>query len=165
MRLRGSWRILVYAAAATILAACGSGNGPNGAVTVADLRTPPVKDHFTGAPRSLRGHLMSKPSGCVSVVVDEVERMPLWPAGTSVDEDPDKPGRYLVTLPGGTTLTAEGDTGTAFSADGVIDENTGPYLAEPGVPAERITGYLAFCAVAAAPIAFPDAGTFDIRPG
>ena len=134
-----------------------------GALDVADLRTPPVPDHFTGKTVPLVGRVAARANGCVTVVVGGVERMPIWPEGTDVAQDSGGGARYVVTLPGDKRLVADGESGDGFTADGVVDQNTGPFVTESGERSEKVQGFLDFCGVPAAPVAFPDAATFAVR--
>jgi hypothetical protein len=130
-----------------------------GFLTVADLAAPAQPGHFTGRPVPVRARLAVTSTGCVTVTVDGVTRMPIWPAGTRVEDDPADPGHYTVTIPGGPTLKASGATGDTFDARGVIDDEGRPFDAGGTAPDNKVSGLLGFCAVQAAPIAFPDGST------
>jgi len=145
-----------------VIAACDTGKAGTGFLDVGDLRDPPVPDHFTGEAVVLEARLALRSNGCVTVVVDGVERMPLWPDGTDVAPKPGDLTHYVVELPGGITLTVDDASGDAFRARGVIDNNPGPFEVD-GVPAEKVASFLAFCGVEALPVAFPDAATFTAR--
>ncbi|HWS34714.1 MAG TPA: hypothetical protein VN408_18480 [Actinoplanes sp.] len=134
-----------------------------GALDIGDLRTPAVPDHFTGMAVPLSGRVAARTNGCVTVVVDGVERLPIWPEGTEVTEDSGGGTRYVVTLPGGLRLVADGGSGDGFTADGIVDQNTGPFLTASGERSEKIQGFLDFCGVPSAPVSFPDAATFAVR--
>jgi hypothetical protein len=95
----------------------------------------------------------------VTVRVDDVERMPLWPEGTRVAEDPEDPGTYVVDLPGGTTLR----TGGLFEATGVVDADGLPFGDGAG-PQPKIAAVLGYCALTAAPVAFADAAAITPMP-
>jgi len=140
----------------TVLAAgCGTGvEDGTGFLTVTDLSAPFQPRHFDGAPARVLARLAVTATGCVTVTVDDVIRMPFWPGGTRVEDSHEKPGDYSVTLPGGPTLKASGATGDTFAAQGVIDEEGRAFDA-----GGKVDGLLGFCAVKAAPIAFRDAST------
>ena len=134
-------------------AACGSGDEAGaGHLDMADLRDSSWSEQFAAPARPLRGRLTVQPDGCVNVVVEGVERHPFWPDGTEVGPDPDEPGRYLVDLPGDLTLA----TGDEFTASGVVAPGAAASTDPPG----KVESFLEFCGVEAAPVAFPDAGTF-----
>ncbi|WP_144022875.1 hypothetical protein [Asanoa hainanensis] len=137
-------------------------NVGTGFVDVADLTDPPIPHHFTAPPKALEGRLALRANGCVTVVVDGVERMPLWPAGSEVVQESITPNRYAVTLPGGTRLVVSEATADTFTARGIVDDNPDPFEVEAGLPT-KISTFLAFCGVTAAPVAFPDAATFTVR--
>lgn len=118
-----------------------------GYLQVSDLENPPQTGHFTGDPVPMTARVDVTSTGCVYVVVDDVERFPFWPAGTTVDQDPEDLDTYVVTLPGGTTLT----TGESFEGSGVVDDSTEPF--DEG----KVTSVLDFCAIDESPVAFFDA--------
>lgn len=130
-----------------------------GALTVADLDVPPQPGHFTGAPAHVTARLAATTTGCVTVAVGGVTRMPFWPAGTRVEDSNEKPGNYTVSIPGGPTLKASRTTGDTFTADGVIDEEGRAFDAGGSAPDNKVASMLGFCAVRTAPIAFRDAST------
>ncbi|WP_456787187.1 hypothetical protein [Cellulomonas sp. P5_C5] len=143
-RTAAATALLVVALAACSAFPAEPGDGV-GQLVVADLETP--SQHFTGAPVPLTARVDVTSTGCVTVVVDDVERYPFWPDDTTVTELPDELGTYVVTLPDGTTLT----TGESFEGDGVVDDSTAPF--EEGL----VASLLGFCAIEAAPVAFFDA--------
>lgn len=161
-------------------ASCGTDNGGGGAagrgsaspsaevpagtgfLDVADL-SPAMRHHFTKDAVQLKARLALRPNGCVTVVVDGVERLPLWPDGTDVAQQPGQPDRYVVTLPGGMKLTVNGPSGDEFSARGIVDDNAGPFEAQAGDPPTKVGSFLAYCGVEALPVAFPDATTFTVQ--
>jgi hypothetical protein len=143
-----------------VTAACGGDKAGKGFLDVGDL--PRHGSHFAGAPVELRGRLALRANGCVTVVLNGVERMPLWPDGTEVVQDQGNLDRYVVTLPTGVRLGVDGAAGDAFSAHGIIDDNPGPF--EDGdEPPGLVTSFLAYCGVKALPVAFPDAATFAVE--
>ncbi|GIF63192.1 hypothetical protein Ais01nite_12270 [Asanoa ishikariensis] len=164
----------------SFLAACATGGGDEAAlgaapgttpadtsvgtgfVDVADLRDPPMPDHFTAPSKALEGRLALRANGCVTVVVDGVERMPLWPEGTALVQESITPNRYAVTLPGGARLVASETEADTFTARGIVDDNPDPFEVEAGLPT-KLSTFLAFCGVKAEPVAFPDAATFTVR--
>jgi len=134
-----------------------------GYLTVGDLPEGSLRDHF-GTEGRLTATLQAHKSGCVNVVVDGVERVPLWPDGSSVAQVPGKPDAYLVTLPGGMSLSAGGTAGDSFTADGLIASDPGPFTGGTEPPG-KVDTYLAFCAVDAAPVAVPDDATVSHQDG
>ncbi|MEU4619798.1 hypothetical protein AB0G04_07450 [Actinoplanes sp. NPDC023801] len=135
----------------TVLATAGCGGDDvagYGHLDAGDLATPPVTGHFTAAPGTVTADLVARANGCVNVIIDGVERHPIWPDGTEVSQRPG--GRYEVDLPGGRTLTS----GETFIATAVID-NGG------AIASEKISGFLAFCEVPAAPVLFADATSIE----
>ncbi|SFJ75227.1 hypothetical protein [Cellulomonas sp. KH9] len=126
-----------------------------------DLRTSPTDRHFTGPPSPLHASLVARRDGCVAVVVDGVTRIPVWPDGTTVEQDVDDLQRYIVTLPGGTELVARPTDGDEFTADGVVVDATEPFT-DPIDPPSLVTTFLGFCAVDAAPVLFADETTFSV---
>jgi hypothetical protein len=148
-----------------VLTACGAGSDPvgTGFLDVADVEPAARESHFTGPAERIQGRLALHPDGCVPVVVAGVERMPLWPEGTEVAQDPANLARYTVRLPGGLTLAVSTASGDAFTAEGVIDDSPAPF--DGAVPPQsKVGSFLAFCGVKAAPVAFRDAATFTARP-
>jgi len=180
MRRTLPWPALVCCGLLSILAACATGRGDEAAtgvapgntpsdtsvgtgfLDVADLRDPPMPDHFTARPKPLEGRLALRANGCVTVVVAGVERMPLWPEGTDVVQESITPNSYAVTLPAGVRLVVSETAADAFTAHGIVDDNPDPFEAEAGLPT-KISTFIAFCGVKASPIAFPDAATFTVR--
>lgn len=151
--------------AVALLAACSSAPDDRAGMShlvANDLRTPPATGHFTGAPVAVAARLTARPDGCVVVDVDGVTRVPVWPDGTTVAQDPDDLDRYVVTLPGGTRLAATSTGGDTFTADGVVDDATEPFD-DPTAPTTLVGTFLGFCAIDAAPVLFPDATTFDVE--
>jgi len=120
-----------------------------------------MPEHFTGKAERLEGRLALRANGCVTVVVDGVERMPLWPDRTTIVQQPGNPARYVVTLASGTTIAVDDSAGDAFSAAGIVDDNTGPFETQAGLPT-KISSLLGYCGVEASPVAFPDAATFAV---
>ncbi|MBF0689657.1 MAG: hypothetical protein IR158_18045 [Cellulomonas sp.] len=150
------------------LAACSGGDAPagpsgtppgtqpsdgTGHLEVSDLEDPPQPGHFTAEPTTVVARLGVTPGGCVTVEVDGVERLPFWPSGTQVEEDPDDLGSYVVTLPDGTSLR----TGDSFEAAAVVDDALA--FGEESQPPGKVATLVDFCAVDAAPVAFFDATT------
>ncbi|MEV4538685.1 hypothetical protein AB0J82_33390 [Asanoa sp. NPDC049518] len=180
MRRRLLWPALVCCALLSSVAACATGGGDGAArgaapgttpadtsvgtgfLDVADLRDPPMTDHFTAPPKALEGRLALHANGCVTVVVDGVERMPLWPEGTDVVQESITPNRYAVTLPAGVRLVVSETSADTFAARGIVDDNPDPFEVEAGLPT-KISTFLAFCGVKAEPVAFPDAASFTVR--
>ena len=121
-----------------------------GHLQVADLENPAQVGHFTGDPEPLTARVEVTSTGCVHVVVDEVERFPFWPTGTTVEQLVAETDQYAVTLPDGTTLT----TGESFEGSGVVDDSAAPF-----VEGSLAAMLLDFCAVEGAPVAFFDAST------
>lgn len=121
-----------------------------GLLQVSDLERPTQEGHFTGAPVPMTARIDVTSTGCVFVVVDDVERYPFWPEGTSVDQLPERRDDYVVSLPGGTTLS----TGESFEAIGLVDDSTEPFLRD-SLPAMLLD----YCAIEGAPVAFFDAST------
>jgi hypothetical protein len=143
------------------VAGCGVSSANDGMshLTVADLSAPPQPDHFTGEPRPVEATLRAQPNGCVTVTVDGVTRIPLWPPDTSVEVDADHPDTYAVTISDGPTLRATAGDGDTLAALGVIDDG-GPRFAPEGQPDDgKIASFLGFCDIDAAPIAFFDAAS------
>ncbi|TCB93410.1 hypothetical protein E0H26_22990 [Micromonospora zingiberis] len=147
---------------AALLAGCtDDSEAGRGFLEVAALRDPLMPGHFTAEPVLLSGQLTLRPNGCVNVVLDGVERVPLWPTGSNVAPDPDNLNGYVVTLPGGTTLAVDSTSGDHFAAQGIIDDHPGPYEVEPGLPTQ--VGLLVdYCGAEARPVAFPDATSFTV---
>ena len=131
-----------------------AGGPPDGTshLEVSDLEDPPQPGHFTSEPVDVVARLGVTADGCVTVDVDGVERMPFWPQGTRVEEDPDDLGVYVVTLPGGASLR----TGDTFEAVAVVDDDAQPF-GEESQPPGKVATLIAFCAVDSAPVAFFDA--------
>lgn len=134
-----------------------------GFLDVGDLGSPSAKGHFVGEAKMLKARLGLGTNGCVTVVVDGVERIPVWPEGTEVAQDPADLARYVVTLPGHLILTVDAASADEFSALGVIDENSAPFGGTAGTPSSKIGSFLAFCGVKAAPVAFRDPTSIRAR--
>jgi hypothetical protein len=130
-----------------------------GFLTVQDLPDPSTPGHFTGEPVETTARLMARDNGCVNVVVDGVERVPLWPEGSGVAQVAGSPGQYAVTLPNGQVISVHGGAGDTFTALGLVDQGSGPFSAEPDPPG-KVDTLLAFCGGEAGPISFSDATTF-----
>jgi hypothetical protein len=131
----------------------------SGYLKVSDLPSPPQPAHFTGDPKPVDATLRVTHNGCVTVIVDGVTRLPLWPRDTRVEDDVDDPGHYTVTIAGGVQLRATEDAGDTFAGLGVIDDG-GPRFALDGQPDDgKVASMLGFCDVDAAPIAFFDAAS------
>ncbi|MEU4625201.1 hypothetical protein AB0G04_35165 [Actinoplanes sp. NPDC023801] len=127
-----------------------------------DVAGSPLMRHLAGPAKPLTGQVAARRDGCVTVIIDGVERIPIWPDGTVVEQSGDE-DHYLVKLPGERTLVADGTAGDAFEAAGIVyDESVAgaPTSTDPPGKAET---FLAFCAVKAPPVAFPDAGTLRVR--
>jgi hypothetical protein len=136
------------------------GTDGTGYLTVGDLPEKALPEHFGTEPRRLTATLEGHRNGCVGIVVDGVERMPLWPDGSAVTQQPGQPDAYVVTLPDGTTVTADSAAGDTFSADGLVARDRGPFGADDAPPG-KVDSFLGFCGIDAAPVAFPDAATFE----
>ena len=152
--------VALLVGAAWAVAACSGGDnatnltgGPDGTshLEVSDLEAPPQPGHFTAEPVAVVARLGVTAGRCVTVDVDGVERMPFWPRGTRVEEDPDDLGVYVVTLPGGASLR----TGDTFEAVAVVDDDAQPF-GEESQPPGKVATLIAFCAVDSAPVAFFD---------
>jgi hypothetical protein len=145
----------LIAVCAILLAVAGCGDDDvagYGHLDAGDLATPPVTGHFAAAPSTVTAGLVARANGCVNVIVDGVERHPIWPDGTEVTQ---KSGaEYEVALPGDRTLTS----GDPFTATAVIDDGG-------HIDSEKISGFLSFCEVPAAPILFADAGSIKPADG
>jgi hypothetical protein len=166
MQRRSRWLGLVCLGLLGVVSGCATDETGVGYLDVADLGNPPLSGNFTGKAVALNGKLALRPNGCVTVVVDGVERVPLWPDGTDVSDvskDPERSKRYVVKLPGGLALAVDQTTGAEFSAVGVIDDNSGPFEREPDDPPGKVASFLAFCEVKDPPVAFKDATTFAVR--
>lgn len=167
--------VACVAALAVFASGCGSNSAPAATpatgptdgeagtshIDVEDVRGTPLQSRFNGKPVPVTGKVKARTDGCVTVIIDGVERLPLWPRGTTVEQSGDD-DRYVVKLSGGVTLTADGSSGDGFEAAGIVSDGT---VAEPvgaGPPGKAET-FLAFCRVQASPIAFPDAATFRTR--
>lgn len=118
--------------------------------------------HFTGPTQRLEAQLEVDGKGCVTVVIDGVERVPFWPSGTRVTDSRQAPGNYTVRLDNGIELKVNRQTGDRFVADGIIDDNPAPFSADPTIPG-LVDTMLSFCGVPDLPVAFYDASTFELR--
>lgn len=144
--------------AASVLAACAdepAGEG-TGHLQVADLEEPPQPGHFTADPVVVVARVGVTGTGCVTVEIDGVERLPVWPTGTTVEQDPTDLDTYVVTLPGGLVLT----TGDVFEGPGVVDDGPATF-GSASEPQSKVAGHVAFCAIDAAPVAFFDAAAIS----
>ena len=153
---RAALALVGLAGAVGLLAACTSeeDTAGYGHVEVADLPDGGA-GHFTATPRSVTARLVLHDNGCVNVLLDGVERHPVWPVGTSVADQGD--GRYLVTLSTGVALEAGPAEGDSFTAMGSIDD-----AAVPLVDADaqgKVGSFLAYCRAPGEPVAFADADT------
>ncbi|GAA0467567.1 hypothetical protein Aca07nite_70910 [Actinoplanes capillaceus] len=168
---------MAVAALAILTAACGSGADPapagtttqqpssemgTGHLDMGDVTGSSVEDHLTGPAKPLTGQLAARPDGCVTVVIDGVERFPIWPDGSVVKQSGDE-DHYLVALPGGVTLAADGTAGDTFEAAGIVYDESVTASATSTDPPGKAESLLAFCAIKAQPVAFPDAATFRVR--
>jgi hypothetical protein len=94
-----------------LLAAAGCGDDDvagYGHLDAGDLAAPTAPGHFTAAPATVTAGLVARDNGCVNVIVDGVERHPIWPDGTEVTEKTITPLVYEVRLPGDRTLLPGG---------------------------------------------------------
>jgi len=111
----------------------------------------------------MQARLVLHPNGCVTVVVDGVERMPLWPEGTEVHQKPGNLTQYEVDLPGDVMLNVSDSSADTFSTVGVIDVDDATVDSEAGEPQGKVASFLAYCEIETAPVVFPDAATFAVR--
>lgn len=148
--------MLVIGASGTLAACADDAPDGTGHLEVADLETPPQPGHFTADPVPLVATLGVTGSGCVTVEVDGVERLPVWPTGTTVEQDQADPVTYVVTLPGGLVLT----TGDSFEGPGVVDDGPGTFTVD-GEPQGKVASLIDFCAIDAPPVAFFDAAAIS----
>jgi hypothetical protein len=143
-----------------LMSACGgSDQDGTGFLVMADLEKPPVVGHFTAQPADVTARLAARPDGCVTVMVDGAERLPFWPTGTVVAQESGNHGAYVVTLPTGSTLRAEGSDGDEFAAEMIVDEGTDAFATADDEPSEKVAGFVAFCDLDTAAVAIPDAET------
>lgn len=156
--MRRVYRSLLLAVAGLLSVAggCAEQTEGDGYLVFSDAGNPPVPGHFTAEPAPYEARLALRPNGCVTVVIGGVERVPLWPDGSTVEQVSTDPVRYEVTIRDGLTLTVSDTAGDAFQAMGVIDDGSGPLLGSDQVPT-KAESLLGFCGVPAAPIAFPTA--------
>ena len=162
------WSSLIVLAAGAFVAAVSVASGPDdtvgiGFLDVADLQVPSSRGQFAGTGVQMQGRLALHANGCVTVVLDGVERMPLWPDGTDVFQDPKDLSRYVVNLPGDVTLDVDDVSADRFSAVGVIDKADATFAMQAERLPEKVSSFIAYCGVEAAPVAFPDAATFVLR--
>lgn len=148
--------LLVIGASGTLAACTDDPPDGTGYLEAADLDAPPQTGHFTADPVPLVGRVGVTGSGCVTVEVDGVERIPVWPTGTTVEQDQADPDTYVVTLPGGPVLT----TGDSFEGPGVVDDGPGTFTVE-GEPQGKVATLIDFCAIDAPPVAFFDAAAIS----
>ncbi|GIG39189.1 hypothetical protein [Cellulomonas phragmiteti] len=150
--------ILVLLGASSLLTACTDEPADGtGYLQVSDLEDPPLVGHFTAEPVTVLARVDVTATGCVTVEIDGVERLPVWPTGTTVEQDATDLDAYVVTLPGGVVLT----TGDSFEGPGVVDDGPGT-LTAGSEPDGKVATLVAFCALDAPPVAFFDAAA--IRP-
>jgi hypothetical protein len=172
---RGRYWLPAALALAVLTAACGSGTDTTpeamaapattgdseagtGFLDVGDIDGTPLAAGFTARPVPLNGRVAARADGCVTVVVDGVERVPLWPEGTTLEQRAEK--HYVVRLAGGVTLSANGGSGDRFEAAGIVHHESGTATPKSTDPPGKAESFLAFCGVKAPPVAFPDATTF-----
>lgn len=147
---------------AITLGACGAGEDDTagyGHVEVSDLPDEGA-GHFTAEPTSITGRLVLHENGCVNVLVDGVERHPLWPDGTTVVDEGEGGtgnGRYVVTFSTGVTLHADPAAGDSFTAQGVVDDAAVPLVKSDAQG--KVGSLIAYCEAPGAPVAFADAAT------
>jgi hypothetical protein len=157
----GALALGLAAALALGLTGCGGNSEVGmGALTVRDLENSSQPGHFTGTPVRVRARLGVTSTGCVTVTVDGVTRMPFWPAGTTVEDTGEPPGRYTVDVPSAPTLIATSADGDTFEASGVIDTEGRRFDADSAAQDGKVSSLLGFCAIGAAPIVFRDGSTF-----
>ena len=168
MRRRIVWSGVVCLGVGAVALVVASGIGTEatvgtGFLDVGDLRAASGQGYLVGKGVEMRGRLALHSNGCVTVVVDGVERMPLWPEGTKVFQDPGNLARYLVDLPGDVTLNVDNVSADAFSAAGIIGKDDATAGSQAEMLPEKVASFIAYCGIEAAPVAFPDATTFAIR--
>lgn len=151
--LAGSWALAACSDTGDDVPSGSDAADGTGYLQVSDLESPPQPDHFTADPVTVVARTAVTSTGCVTVEVDGVERLPVWPTGTTVAQDAADLDVYVVTLPDGTTLT----TGDSFEASAVVDDNPAPFAGEPQPPYGKVPGLLDYCAIEALPVAFFDA--------
>lgn len=144
---------------AALLSSCQESSASNAGLLVDYLEG--SAGHFTGPTQRLEAQLKVDGKGCVTVIIDGVERVPFWPSGTRVTDSREAPGNYTVSLDGGLTLKANMQTGDRFVADGIIDDNPAPFSADPTIPG-LVDSMLSFCGVPNLPVAFYDSSTFQL---
>lgn len=161
--MRRPYRTVLLATAAllSLAGACDEEADGDGYLVYSDLGNPPVLGHFTAEPSVYEARLALRPNGCVTVVIGGVERVPLWPDGSKVEQVSTDPVRYEVTIRDDLTLEVTEASGDGFTALGVVDDGTGPLLGPDQVPT-KAESLLGFCGVPAAPIAFRSAA--DMSP-
>jgi hypothetical protein len=150
---------------AVVVAASGLGHDSEvgtGFLDVGDLGLP-GQGQLVAKAVPMQARLVLHPNGCVTVVVDGVERMPLWPEGTDVHQKPGNLTQYQVDLPGDVTLSVNAVSADTFSAVGVIDLDDATVDSEAGDPEGKVGSFLAYCEIKTAPVVFPDAATFAVR--
>ncbi|MCR6646994.1 MAG: hypothetical protein NVV70_02195 [Cellulomonas sp.] len=149
-------------AATAALGACGADEDDTagyGHVEVSDLPDDGA-GHFTAEPAPITGRLVLHENGCVNVLVDGVERHPLWPDGTTVVDEGEGGtgnGRYVVTFSTGVTLHADPTAGDSFTAQGVVDDAAVP-LAQSDAQG-KVGSLIVYCEAPGEPVAFADATT------
>lgn len=152
--------LATVAAAALLLVGCSQPTEGMSHVEVDDLPDGAFAEFFDAEPTPMTAELVQHDNGCVLVIIDGVERVPLWPDGTSAKQDADNLSLYRVVLPGGAELLADTEPRPGFTAEGVISSTPGPYTQPPD---SAVDSHLQFCQVPAEPVAFPDAGSFDVQ--
>lgn len=149
------------AGAAVLLSSCGASSDDTagyGHVEVGDLPDD-ATGHFTADRQTVAARLVLHDNGCVNVEVDGVEHVPLWPDGTSVEQDGDDLDRYEVELSNGIELAVTSAGGDAFTADGVVDTADVPLTSDD--EGGKVGSFVAYCDAPGAPVAFFDAASFE----
>jgi hypothetical protein len=144
-----------------LLAACGDAEDDTagyGHVEVGDLPDD-LTEHFTAEPAEVAARLVLRENGCVNVEIDGVEHVPLWPDGTSVEQDGEDPVQYTVELSSGIELAVTTAGGDGFTANGVVDTASTPLTTDD--EGGKVGGFVAYCEAPGAPVAFFDAASFQ----
>jgi len=153
--------VLIGVLASTLLlASCDSEDDTAGYghVEVTDLPQD-ATEHFTAEPAEIAARLVLRENGCVNVEIDGVEHVPLWPEGTSVEQDGEEPAQYTVELSSDIELAVSTTGGDGFTANGVVDTATTP-LTEDDKDG-KVGSFVAYCEAPGAPVAFFDAASFQ----
>lgn len=142
----------VVALGVGLMAGCAQDEDGGQPLTAEDLVEPDVVPRFAGEPILFSGQFVYDRRGCLSVVIDGVERIAFWPSGSTLEnertEDDDV---YTLELSDGRQIVADTAGGDSLSGIGVLADSPPPF-AENEWEHGWVDSYLGYCETEVEPI-------------